>query len=355
MFNYKPELVQYNAFCDLPLTKLIINAWGDVSMCCHHPGSAQIGNIKNVKDILEIWNSPIAKEVRRVTLTGTFHKHCAMARDCPLQHRDKIPYPIVAYKDFAHPTHIEIDLPDRHCNIGGETPNEQNPACIMCIRSFKDPTNQPDITDMICEKSKSLIPFLTKFSVLGVAEPFWKGAVFDIFKKVDFHKYNDNISFETNHNVTCFGERTQHRFLDEVKHSILQFSLDAGSAETYKKIRRLDAYDLVIKNLTLWMKNRTFPNHKVVIWNNINMFNVHEMTEMVETAARLNVDKIIMLPTHSQNGVVNLGDLTLNRKNAGIFQANAEKAMLRSQKLGVLLEYPAPFNIPTPPLVQIKL
>src|SRR3989304_2266085 len=100
MFNYKPETLRYHAFCDLPFTKIIVNAWGDVTMCCHHPGEYQLGNIKNFKNIIEIWDSPIAKEIRKTTLEGKFHKYCAAAPDCPLRFRDKQPVPLIAYKDL---------------------------------------------------------------------------------------------------------------------------------------------------------------------------------------------------------------------------------------------------------------
>ena len=346
MQTYTPERTWHQAFCELPFTKLIVNAWGDVCMCCHHPGNYQLGNIRNYKDLIDIWNLPVAKEIREVTLQGRFHQHCAAAPDCPIQFREKTPYNFLAYKDFKHPTHLEVDLPDKHCNIGGEDPTTGTPACIMCIRRHRFPKDQEDITDMICEKSKSLMPYLTKFSVLGVAEPFWKDALFNIFEKVNFSRYKENIEFDTNHNVTCFGDKTQNRFLKEVQYSSLQFSIDAATPETYKKIRVLDAYDLIISNLKLWMTKRTFPHHKVTIWNNINMLNVYEMTRMVEVASELRVDRILMLPTHSQNGKINIGNLMLGPNNYHIFKNESDKAAARARELGIVLELPVPFDAP---------
>lgn len=340
MFDYFPSLKEYSSFCHLPLSKLIVNAWGDVSMCCHHPGEYQLGNIKNVQDIMEIWDNDLAKSVRKIHSTGKMHFHCESSPNCPYKTKKPTYYNFHTHKDFKYPTHLEIDLPDKHCNIGGEDPTKGNPACIMCSRRWTFPKNQVDITDEICQKSKSIIPYLSTFTVLGVAEPFWKNAVFDIFKKIEFSKHKNHICFQTNHNVTCFGEKTQKRFLNEVNSSILQFSIDAACAETYQKIRVLNAYDLVISNIKKWMKNKT-DNHKVSIWNNINILNVSEMTAMVEVAADIKVDSMIMLPTHSINGRMQLEALLLNKSNESLFVENSDKAMERAKELGVNLHYPA--------------
>jgi len=349
-----PQLIEHTAFCPMPYQKMIINAWGSISLCCHH-GSGQIGNIKTCKNLLEAWNSPLAQEVRKVTDTGSLHKICQDAPNCPFHvaTKWKLPVTFPVHENMKYPLNLEIDLPDRWCNIGGENPSDDNPACIMCIRNHQFPKNQPDLTELICEKARELMPYIKVFSVLGVAEPFWKNITFDIFDKVNYSQFKENIIFETNHNVTCFGEKTQIRFLEEVCYSKLQFSIDAASKITYRKIRRLDAYDLVINNIKLWMKNKN-PNHKVIIWNNINVINVHEMTQMVEVAHDLRVDQIIMLPTHNQNNRVDLGEMLICRKNIDIFIEESERAMIRAKELGVDLQYGTPFNaLPNEPKVDL--
>lgn len=335
------------AFCSNPFTKLIINSHGNVMVCCHI-GRETLGNV-TIHNLMDIWNSPKAKEIRAATREGRLARVCKeFAPNCPFHLLPKVPYEFPV--DPLHPTFIEIDLPTTHCNIGGTNPSSSNPACIMCIRnySFK---KERDITALICKKVKPLMEHLRKLSVLGVAEPFWKDAVFKVFEAIDFESHKDHITFETNHNVTCFGPRTQEKFLNSVKFSSLQFSLDAATPETYMKIRRLDAYDLCIKNLSLWMKNKT-DNHKATIWNNINVLNVHEMTDMVRVALDLGVD-IIMLPTHNQNNQVNMGELVIHEKNANIFKKHSEAAMDFAVAKGVNLRYITPFVPPKNNLVQL--
>jgi MoaA/NifB/PqqE/SkfB family radical SAM enzyme len=259
--------------------------------------------------------------------------------------------PVQMCRHSAYPRVLEICLPDRHCNIGGENPSEKNPACIMCIRNFRQPV-QPNLIDLLCRKAKPLMPYLHQLCVLGIAEPFWKNAVFDIFQRVEFHRYKSHIQFFTNTNGVCLKANLIRRFFEEVDWSDLAWSFDAASRETYRKIRRLDTFDRVTENLLSWIRLRDeyggADHHQVSIYNNINLLNVHEMTEMVELAARWGVHRMTMIPTYDQAGVVQLGELVLCKKNVDIFRVESEKAKERAGKLGIDLSYSKPFDVVPP-------
>jgi hypothetical protein len=89
------------------------------------------------------------------------------------------------------------------------------------------------------------------------------------------------------------------------------------------------------------------------------------MVKMVETAADLHIDKLIMLPTHDQCGRVHMNDLLINPRNIRIFKENSEKAMNRAHQLGVNLLYSKPFDrlppregqelAPSQELVQLQI
>jgi hypothetical protein len=357
-----PELVPIRTFCNLPFTKVILNGWGDVSMCCYQ--MHQLGSVLGGKTVKEIWDSPLAQEIRRETLLGRLHPVCTSWNTCPYQVAPKTEEDFLMNRDHEYPTYMEVCLPNTHCNIGGENPSEENPACIMCCRNY-DFKKQPPITDLLCEKAQSLMPFLRYLCVLGIAEPFWKDAVFRVFEKLDFAKYREQITFTTNTNGVCFVERTIRRFFDEIHTSDLSISLDAATPDTYLKIRRVDAYDLVIKNLRTYMElrdtNGGSGRHHIVIYNNINLLNVHEMTAMVDTAYDLEIGKMIMLPTHDQCGRVDMGELLLNEKNVKVFRKAADAAKARADKLGVSLHYSKPFDMvpiaveKLPQLVQLQV
>ena len=347
----------HQAFCSLPYTKCIIDADGLVSHCCYQ--LTKLGSVLET-DILTIWNSDLAKKVRSVTDVGKLHPVCTSWNTCPYQVTEKKEYQFEIHPNFEYPTYLEICLPNTHCNIGGENPSDENPACIMCCRNFNF-HKHPPITDLLCEKAKILMPYLRHLCVLGVAEPFWKDAAFRIFEKMDFAKYREQITFTTNTNAICLVDRIVKKFFTEVYLSDISISLDAATPETYIKIRRVDAYDLILKNLKHYMElrdtNGGSERHKIVIYNNINLINVHEMTMMVEAAYDLGIGKMIMLPTHDQCGQVQMGDLLLNPKNLKVFKKAAEAAWNRAEKLGVDLHYSKPFDrvpIPVQDLVQIS-
>ena len=309
-------------------------------MCCHQV--TPIGILTEDVELLDLWNNDVANQIRKETEEGNLHLICKNG-NCPFLTSEKYLHDVTTHKDLKYPSYIEICLPDKHCNVGGETPNADNPACIMCIRNFHIP-DQPDITDFLCRKVLPLMPHLRHLCVLGVAEPFWKDAAFDIMNKLDFSKYKHQCEFRANTNGICLNEKTAEKFFSFVDRSNLSWSIDAATAITHRKIRRLDSFDLVLKNLKRWIKIRT-KHHKVSIWNNINMLNVHEMSQMVEMAADIMVDLIYLLPTHDQTGTVQLGELILCDKNIDIFKDEAERAKETALKLGVNLIYPTRFDV----------
>lgn len=338
-------------YCSLPYTKLILNSWGEVSMCCHQ--LTQLGKITADTNLIDIWNSPLAKSIRATMDRGDLHPVCTSWNSCPFILKERHMYPQGMYRRAAYPLYLEICLPDKHCNVGGETPTADNPACIMCRRNFDVPS-QLDLTDLLCEKAKPLMPYLKYLCVLGIAEPFWKDAVFKIFDRLEFSRYREQIEFTTNTNGICLKESVARRFFEAATKSDLSWSLDSATPETHMKIRRLDAFDLVAQNLKRWIRMRDeyggAAKHKVCVYNNINMLNVHEMTRMVELAKEWGVDRMVMLPTYDQSGVVKLGELMLCDKNVKLFAKAADDAMRRAEVIGMKLVYSKRFDMVPPPV-----
>lgn len=320
-------------------------------MCCHQ--LTQLGKLTEDTNILDLWTSAIAKEIRTTMDRGDLHAVCTSWNSCPFIVKEREMFPQHMYKKSTYPMYLEICLPDKHCNVGGENPTDDNPACMMCRRNFNIPS-QPDLTELICDKAKPLMPFLKYLCVLGIAEPFWKDAVFRIFEKLEFDRYREHIEFTTNTNGICLNEKVSRRFFEAVSMSDLSWSIDAASPEVHQKLRRLDTYDLVVSNLIRWLKIRNEyggkSKHKVCIYNNINMINVHEMTAMVEVAHQIGVDRMVMLPTYDQSGVVKLGEMMLCDKNVKIFKKASEQAMQRAGELGFQLVYSKRFDIVPPPV-----
>ena len=97
----------------------------------------------------------------------------------------------------------------------------------------------------------------------------------------------------------------------------------------------MDAYDLVIKNMTRYGKSRGKRRHDLHINNNINMLNVKECVKMVEDADKIGADVVQLGPT---DPMPITQDICVNNSNRGIFEENFELARLRAEELGVNIQ-----------------
>lgn len=331
-------------FCALPFQKIILTANGAVSMCCHQ--GIPLGGLGEDVSIMDLWTSPLAEEIRDKTFRGELHEVCSCRNTCPFIKGERQRYDPPSYPNARRPLCLEICLPMSHCNIGGEEPSPKNPACLMCRRNFSAP-NEPNLVEFLCEKAKPLMPFLQDLMVLGTAEPFWKDIVFKVFELLDFSSHKHHCRFSTNTNAICLSERVLTRLFAETESSSIFFSIDAASPITYRKIRRVNAYETVLKNIRRFLAMRT-PSHRATIYNNINLLNVEEMSKMVEVAVELGVDAMVMLPTYTIDNSVKLGELLLCEKNVDLFKECSEAAMQRARELGMPLKYSGRFDAPIP-------
>lgn len=248
-------------------------------MCCFQQGNF-IGNIF-VNNIEEVWSGPLAKKIRQGIITAEPHAHCQIL-GCPFYERMDLSTGVATRDDF--PTELEIDLPSQHCNIGGEHPSPDNPACIMCQRNGEIYV-LPDRTKEICDLLRPYMDRVNSIHIQGVAESFWKGMIFEV---VDWLGAKDH-HITTSTNGTLLSDSNRRRFL-KYKSSSITWSLDAGTAATYKKIRRLDMYDKVVENLNWYSRMRNPYHQRLQIHNTINLININEVEDMVRVAAKAKVD-----------------------------------------------------------------
>ena len=134
-------------------------------------------------------------------------------------------------------------------------------------------------------------------------------------------------------NGTYLNEKNGKLFNDSSYNTALTISIDAGNGETYRKIRMIDGYDLVIKNLIRYNKYRDKEQNNFHINNNINMLNVSECVKMVEDASKIGVDSLKLFPTNSIDSITK--KICINKSNKKIFEENFELAQLRADELGV--------------------
>jgi MoaA/NifB/PqqE/SkfB family radical SAM enzyme len=322
---------------------------GDVSMCCHQ-SYFRLGNILE-EDWDKIWFGSKAKEIRETTLKNQLHDNCKKP-ECPFFNADLNKTRLFDINDNEYPSEIEFDLHASHCNFGGKKADPEN-TCIMCPRSYPEVAQSlgliKDNANIIVEKIKPILPHINSLAVMGLAEIFWQNKIFEIFDLLSFKDYNNKISFWANTNGSVFDQKSAEKFSDYVRKSVICFSIDASNKETYLKIRKNNVFDKVISNLKNWNKirknlNKLGDDHQLSIYNNINLLNVNEVSDMVVMAKELEVDAIYLTLTHNVGNLQNLNTLVINSKNWRIFSEAEERARKIGEQLNFKVHICRPFD-----------
>jgi hypothetical protein len=337
------------AYCDLPFIRFRVDFEGGYHSCCHQ--DEYYGNIfKEGKTIEELFKGPSLREVKVACVNDELHSICNNNR-CPHFKAD-LPKKFEVNPVAQYPKQIEMALSPRMCNIGGKNPTPKT-ACTMCPRSNAAWMEKyingtvPDRTDEVLEFIKPALPTLECLTILGIIEPFYQNQIFDVFDKLDFKQYRDQIQVWTFCNATLFGDKVQDRYHEYVKKSIFGFSVDAATPETYKKIRRLNYFHVVKRNLTNYFKKCKEEQRwdESFIANNINMWNVHEVSDMVKFAKEVGAPHIQFVPTHGQDDGYNLPKhYYCNEDNWQIFDEAQEKAIEVGKEIGQSVQFYVPLH-----------
>lgn len=280
-----------HAFCSYPFVRLKATCVGDVTMCCYQERKC-LGNLFE-KSFEEIWFGTVAEAIRADTLRNFLHPMCKVSA-CPFYHRE-LHGKAVSYQGY--PGQYEIDLPTQHCNIGGENPSPENPACIMCER-HTNYIRQTDRLNEVCGFLRPHIGHVHAVHIQGIAEPFWKDRIFEVINQLGIEPLKSRIRISTTTNGTLMTEERRKQLLSYPL-SCITWSLDAATPETYVKIRRVPMYEKIVENLLAYCRERRSPDQTVHIHNNINLLNVDEVVGMVELAHKAKVDLIDFNPTIS--------------------------------------------------------
>jgi MoaA/NifB/PqqE/SkfB family radical SAM enzyme len=324
-------------------------------MCCFQrvdplaaESDAYIGNVLE-KPFDDIWFGEEAEAIRTDTLEGRLHKKCKVP-GCPFALM-KNPGPPVQVIYNEYPTFLEIDLPNTHCNIGLENPGPAHPACIMCERSAPFFKPEKDHLKEVLARIKHVIPNLHQIHIQGIAEPFYKNLLFEMLDILEFDKYKHQITISTTTNGTLFHKHVREEYLRRVPRSITNFSIDAATPETFKKIRILPLFDKILENLYAFSKERVRARQFLRIHNNINIHNVHEVVGMVRIAHKANVEYIEFNPTDGFNTPI-----LVNEQNCGLFKKAQQDIIAECQKLNVPYNFIRPLDMGlADQLVQITL
>lgn len=342
-------------FCPYPLNRVRVTCEGNVAMCCFQRAdplkqdvSPYLGNLLE-QSFDDIWFGDLAREIRATTLEGNLHEKCRCS-GCPFTTMHK-PFPKqeVIYNEY--PTFLEIDLPNTHCNIGLEDPNDQHPACVMCERAAPWFTPENNHLQEVLQKIANIVPNLQQIHVQGLAEPFWKGLLFEVLDWLNFDDYKYQCTISVTTNGTVLNQKQREEYLSRCPNSITNFSIDAATPETYKAIRRLPLFDHLLDNMYAFNKARVRTRQFLRVCNNINTINIHEAVAMVPIAAKADAEYIEFNPTDGFNWKI-----LVNDSNCGQFKKVQDEIIAECVRLKVPYNFIRPLDMGrTDRLVNITL
>ena len=236
------------------------------------------------------------------------------------------------------PSILEIESCTR-CNI--------HPPCVMCYpRLFDKRGFSGDICDAAVQK---LLPYMRGFKTIslhGVGEPLLGKKLLALLDKTDPDK--TWVQFDSNGLLLT---EEMSRILISKKLNMIDFSLDAATRETYRKIRRSD-FDLVIGNIRRlsMMKQALGVSHpKIKVNMTLMRENAAEIVAFVDLAGELGAEIIhlgLLNPTKDYE--VRNGDFVFRYHDQMIdvkepeFREAVETARLKARSRGI--EFVAEFS-----------
>lgn len=319
----------HHGYCHLPFNKIKINPYGEVTNCCWM--NKPIGNILH-QSLEEIWNGSMISDIRESITNYRLHPVCQGV--CPYNFKPLAERPV---QFTQYPAFLEFDLPNTHCNIGGVSPKPHT-ACIMCSRASPKFSPSDDLCNQIAVKYAPYTKYLREVHIQGIAEPFWKGRIFDIL--ILLEAYPDlRVSVITN------GILLTNQILEQwlqISHTHMTISIDAATSATYQHIRKAAAFDTITQNIHQFNRRKT-SNQVFALNANINIFNVHEVVSMVDLAAEVQASFLALNTTDVIDE--SMAYMVVNASNAHIFAKAQEDAQKRAEQLGVDLRILKPLSL----------
>lgn len=284
-------------FCHLPFTYLSTGYKGDSFLCCC-PGwiPFSVGNLLEAPSAGEVWNSEVAREIRRSVHDGDF-SYCSRTL-CSYMAAQKLPLkseltdPLLRrYIDERLVTLEEVPQVvqlnhDPTCNL----------ACPSCRTEIV--TANAEERDTYAEATQRVIlPLLRKVDghsyISGGGEAFASRHFRSILASLNRTEYPSLYLYLITNGQLITAERwRQFPNLPEMI-DILSVSIDAARAETYERLRQPGRWVTLMNNLEVMAEMRRSGSIRRLQINFVVQHeNYREIPEFIELGSRLGVDSI---------------------------------------------------------------
>jgi MoaA/NifB/PqqE/SkfB family radical SAM enzyme len=249
-YYYDGEFI--GRFCSMPFAHFEVSWAGDVFLCCTGSLPTSIGNLKN-NNVNEVWNSDIAKAIRKSVLDGTYEFCCKqqcefMARNTlPLKTEISDPY----YQNIIQANQTELaGGPIRILTCVDPTCNLTCPSC-RTKDTYSDSKYIMDgkkIHNRIIADAKYYVN-LEELVVSGNGDPFASHIYRDLLENINIYELPKMKVFLTTNGQLFTPENWEKLKNIHGRVRGVNVSIDAASSETYHLLRRGGQFEKLLRNL----------------------------------------------------------------------------------------------------------
>ena len=279
-------------FCGTPFEKFVIEADGNVNLCCPSYLPTMVGNAYR-QDFHEIWNSELAQKVRASIADGSY-RYCLDS--CPAIQMGNLP-PLSEAVRSRHgralvegrfqlpygPVHLSL-LQDRTCNLSC-------PSCrdVLIYADVQEQARLRSLLDRVIE------PMLHSVETLELAggEFLASRHLREVVARIDPVKHA-HVRIAAFTNGTLFNEREWAQLSNvHGRFRLVYVSLDAARPGTFEKLRRGGRWDVVRGNLDFisgLRRNGDISEFGILFV--VQLDNYREMLEFVQLGKELGCDTV---------------------------------------------------------------
>ena len=333
----KPRGTATGRLCPRPFFMALINARGQVNVCCEGWNKVPLGYLSARHGLPELWNNRVARAFRSAMLSTELDRVCRTTT-CPHILRGDLPRLVNGTPQPANPQALslidhELDYPavraaiergslqmdtlpqsvelsvDRRCNL----------YCSSCRseRITALPPQEEALLKLARANLERIAPTLQRLQMNGTGEVFFSPFTLALLRGLERTRY-PLLAVAVLTNGLLLTPRTWERlgpgagFINEIK-----VSIDAACPETYRLLRRGGDWERLMENMEFLRKLRRSGALRETAFNFvISAANFREMPDFVRLAQRFEVDQVVFsviepwlgMGTDYRQGAVHLPD-----------------------------------------------
>jgi len=171
-----------------------------------------------------------------------------------------------------------------------ETTNRCDSECQTCIRTFNTLEPPKDLTLADVQQIVEQVPRLERVVLHGIGEPLLNKEIFEI---VAYLKTR-GVTVLFNSDAISLTQRRAAQLIDSGLDEY-RVSMDAATRETYVKIRGVDQFERVLRNvgaLVTLQQQRGSTTPRVSLWFTTLKANLEELPAFIQLAVQLGVPEV---------------------------------------------------------------